>query len=200
MKFSAGLVAILSTVPALAIPSDVFKARKETVTTPKYYNIHPNSNKSKCISVKGGKFVAGSPVDVYDCNGSVTQKWSWGSNHVDGEASQVFVTNPANGENLCMDIPPLDSIPDPDVDIVNGVKLLLKKCYTTGDGWQSFSKPDDTNTFGVIQYSGSRENHGLLCVDLTDGSTVNGNVLQIWACSEDHTKPWKNQIWALSSV
>lgn len=84
------------------------------------YHIHPGREKAKCIGVLDGKFVVASPVDIYDCNGSATQKWAWWDHPVPVQ-SPLFVTNPADNSRLCMDITDLDTSG-------NGTKLVLKPC------------------------------------------------------------------------
>jgi hypothetical protein len=195
MKFSAALIAALSAITVSALPA-ALSARRDSI---QYYTIHPGSDVNKCISVKGGKLVAGAAVDVYDCNNSRGQIWSWGPHHQNSSPTQLYVTVQGTGEQLCMDFPD-DQNPD---NLVNGQKILLSKCVRTGDdsipGWQSWGRPDDATAYGAIEYSTYLDTYGPLCLDLTDGSTANGNVLQTWKCNPDYKKPYKNQKWTLSS-
>ncbi|KAG6838598.1 hypothetical protein C0991_010374, partial [Blastosporella zonata] len=38
--------------------------------------IHPNGDTTKCLDVRGGIFENGTPVQIYDCNGSAAQMWN----------------------------------------------------------------------------------------------------------------------------
>lgn len=49
--------------------------------------------------------------------------------------------------------------------------------------WRSNPKPQAALTPG-------------LCLDLTDGSTENGNVLQVWTCGDGNA----NQVWTTNAV
>ncbi|TFL04921.1 hypothetical protein BDV98DRAFT_653633 [Pterulicium gracile] len=156
-------------------------------------NVHPKAAPNKCIGVLGGKFIVGSSVDIYDCNGSPTQGWNWGPVPAGGGPSQVFITNPVNSEKFCMDIAPLNGRPGTN-NLVNGAKVVLKKC----DVSQKFGRPYATGANGAIVYS-MTAGAGSLCIDLRNGITTNRNVLQLWSCNEaDRTKPFKNQIWTIS--
>jgi hypothetical protein len=190
MKFFALVVAAIPAISALALPASL-EARQETI---QYRTIHPNGDKSKCVGVLGGKFTIGSYVDIYDCNGSVTQKWGLG-----GGADGYFVANPANGDHLCMDLENYDT-PD------NGTKILLRRCAgpNSEDGiWhQSFDPSTAGNAYTIrsVARPASGDFDRRLCLDLTDGSKTNGNVLQLWTCNPDKTKPYKNQIWTTINV
>lgn len=39
------------------------------------HELHPNWDYSKCIDVAGGIQADGTPVQLYDCNGTPAQKW-----------------------------------------------------------------------------------------------------------------------------
>ncbi|TFL04924.1 hypothetical protein BDV98DRAFT_561187 [Pterulicium gracile] len=200
MKLSTYVASALPAASfALAAPS--LEARQDQGPG-QYVNIHPKAAPNKCIGVVGGKFVAGAAIDVYDCNGSPTQGWNWGLSNL--RFSQVFITNPVNGENFCMDIPPMNGQPE-NKDLYNGVKMVLKKCDSVPGGtpgWQSFARPYNPGENGAMMFwtyvLASAGGTGPLCVDLTDGNTANRNVLQLWQCSPDSNKPYANQIWTVS--
>ncbi|TFK95646.1 hypothetical protein BDV98DRAFT_598388 [Pterulicium gracile] len=114
----------------------------------------------------------------------------------------LYVKNPANGEQLCMDVNPLNAKPGVN-DLFNGVKLVLNQC----DKSERFGGPTDLNAFGVIEYwvwyypdDGTGLGTGQLCVDLTGGDKTNRNVLQLWSCNPECTKGWKNQVWSRAEV
>ncbi|KAF8896883.1 hypothetical protein CPB84DRAFT_1681953 [Gymnopilus junonius] len=55
-------------------------------------NIHPSGDNSKCVGILGGTYADGTAVDIYDCNGSITQKWQWNGNALD-------ISQPVDGSN-----------------------------------------------------------------------------------------------------
>ncbi|KAF8966640.1 G-X-X-X-Q-X-W domain-containing protein [Flammula alnicola] len=74
--------------------------------------IHPNSNDLKCLDVRGAIFANGTPVQIYDCNGTGAQKWFY----VRGSTKVQLA-----GTNFCLDA---GSSP------ANGVGLKLWQCYS----------------------------------------------------------------------
>ncbi|EAU89191.1 G-X-X-X-Q-X-W domain-containing protein [Coprinopsis cinerea okayama7 len=117
--------------------------------------VKPNFNENKCLDVQGAVFANGTPVQVYDCNGTNAQKWvlSQGSTKV-----RVADTN------FCLDA---GSTPG------NGVPMKIWQCYDNLPAQQWFY---------TLDYRLALEGQGQ-CLDLTDGDLANGNVVQTWQCS-----------------
>ena len=63
----------------------------------------------------------------------------------------------------------------------NGTQMKIWQCYANIPA-QTWYYTDDQRI--------SLENQGL-CLDLTNGSTADGNVVQIWSCTPNNT----NQVW-----
>lgn len=118
--------------------------------------LHPNGNSGYCVDVQGANFANGTPVQVYQCNGTPAQNFQL----VRNAAGQVRVS----GTNFC-----LDAGENP----VNGSKLKIWQCYA-GLKQQTWWYTGDNR---LAIYNGG------LCVDLTDGHLTNGNQLQVWSCS-----------------
>ncbi|KAF9446179.1 carbohydrate-binding module family 13 protein [Macrolepiota fuliginosa MF-IS2] len=118
--------------------------------------INPNGNSNKCLDVKGGVFVNGTPVQIYDCNGSQAQMWSI----IRGNGTVRL-----SGTNYCLDA---GSSPG------NGVKVKIWTCYE-GLVAQQWSWTDDNH----IALTGRG-----LCLDLTSGKLDNGNPVQTWQCMD----------------
>ncbi|KAF8981382.1 hypothetical protein BDQ17DRAFT_1337346 [Cyathus striatus] len=57
--------------------------------------IHPNGNTNKCLDVKGAVYANGTPVQIYDCNGTPAQSWS-----INRGGTQIRVAAPANGVGM----------------------------------------------------------------------------------------------------
>ncbi|KAF6763219.1 ricin B lectin domain-containing protein [Ephemerocybe angulata] len=73
--------------------------------------LHPNWNSRKCLDVQGGVFANGTPVDIFDCNGTPAQNW---------------IINPGNtrvqvaGQNFCLDAGEWPN---------DGTKMKIWSCY-----------------------------------------------------------------------
>ncbi|TFK23371.1 carbohydrate-binding module family 13 protein, partial [Coprinopsis marcescibilis] len=125
--------------------------------------LHPNGNWRKCLDVQGAKFENGTPVDVFDCNGTPAQNW---------------IINPGNtkvqvaGQNFCLDAGDWPG---------DGTKMKIWQCYDNVPA-QSWFYTDDKRI--------SLTNRGQ-CLDLTNGDTCSGNIMQIWGCSYNNA----NQVW-----
>ncbi|TFK97690.1 ricin B lectin domain-containing protein [Pterulicium gracile] len=125
------------------------------------------SNGNKCLTVAGGVFANGTPVQINDCNGSPSQKWV-----IKRGRGQVKVS----GTNFCLDA---TSATPPD-----GTGLKIWQCYDDLVAQQWFFD-------GSTKQIWLNNNAGGGCVDLTDGDTANGRQVQVWSCGWDNP----NQAW-----
>ncbi|KAJ7145114.1 hypothetical protein C8R43DRAFT_1012849 [Mycena crocata] len=179
------------TLLALALVSVVAAAPTQLVPRAQdVYTIHPNGDTTKCVGVLGGAFVVGASVDIYDCNGSATQKWF---------GSSPRMTNPADGTEWALD---LANANDPNFKLANGIKAILAH---SGDGGEDGSPTQSWNGRGSPNQPAIRLNLGVpsggttvtfWCLDLTDGIKTNRNPLQIWECIASNT----NQRWTYTVV
>ncbi|KAF9470860.1 G-X-X-X-Q-X-W domain-containing protein [Pholiota conissans] len=117
--------------------------------------IQPLKDAVKCLDVRGANFANGTPVQIYDCNGTGAQKWFF----VRG-STKVRLAN----TNFCLDA---GSTP------ANGVGLKIWQCYDNLPAQQWNFTADNRIAL---------ENQGL-CADLTDGVTTNGEQMQAWQCT-----------------
>ncbi|KAG6828382.1 hypothetical protein H0H92_008182 [Tricholoma furcatifolium] len=120
-------------------------------------NLNPNGNTAKCMDVRGAVYENGTPVQIYDCNGTGAQKW-------------VLQRGPTSvnveGTDFCLDA---GSSP------ASGVGLKIWTCYE-GLAAQTWYYTDDNRI--------ALENQGQ-CVDLTNGVLTNSNQLQTWLCTNN---------------
>ncbi|TFK37402.1 G-X-X-X-Q-X-W domain-containing protein [Crucibulum laeve] len=121
--------------------------------------IHPRYIEDKCLDVRGGILANGTPVQLYDCNGTPAQKWilKRGSTAVQ-----------LAGTSFCLDA---GSSPK------SGVGLKIWKCYNNTPA-QKWFYTDDNRL--VVEGKGQ-------CIDLANGDLRNGNQLQTWACATYNT-------------
>jgi len=117
--------------------------------------IHPIGDETKCVDVRGAVFANGTPVQIYDCNGSSAQKWLL---HKYNTKVQLA------GTNFC-----LDSGTNP----INGSKMKIWQCFDNlaAQAWYY----DDNGNIKLPTLN--------QCLDVTDGQFVNSNPLQVWQCA-----------------
>ncbi|KAJ3512418.1 hypothetical protein NMY22_g15336 [Coprinellus aureogranulatus] len=130
-----------------------------------YHNYNPN----KCIDVRGNVLANGTPVQIYDCNGSAAQKWV-----IQSGSTKVRLAN----TNFCLDA---GSTPG------NGVQMKIWQCYDNLAAQQWYFTPDNR-----IALEGQGQ-----CLDLPSGNEANSQVLQTWTSvpSSQHSSKLVS-IWA----
>ncbi|KAF8960459.1 G-X-X-X-Q-X-W domain-containing protein [Flammula alnicola] len=125
--------------------------------------IHPNFNTNKCIDVRGAILANGTPVQIYDCNGTPAQRWI-----VNRGSTKVQLA----GTNFCLDAGTTPA---------NGVGLKI---------WQCFDKLPAQQWFYTNDNRIALEGQGF-CTDLTDGKLTNSNPVQTWKCTDfDANQIW----------
>ncbi|KIJ30441.1 carbohydrate-binding module family 13 protein [Sphaerobolus stellatus SS14] len=122
-------------------------------------NIHPMGNPNKCVDVQGDVRANGTPVQVFDCNGSEAQKW-----FVDPDGTHENVI--LSGGSFCLDA---GSTPG------NFVPMKIWQCFNTLPQ-QTWIRTDDGRIALV--------NQGL-CLDVPNGNLENGQVLQTFKCTDN---------------
>ncbi|KAJ3525566.1 hypothetical protein NM688_g8384 [Phlebia brevispora] len=123
------------------------------------HTIHPNGNPNKCLDVEGANYQNGTPVDIYDCNGTGAQNWV-----INSGTTAVQVA----GTNYCLDA---GSNPG------DGTQMKIWECYS-GLMQQTWYYTGDNR----ISLQGQGQ-----CLDLTNGNSNDGNVMQIWECTNGNT-------------
>jgi hypothetical protein len=156
------------TVPArnsIAMHTGSMSTGSGTTTPSSGVAIHPNGDSSKCMDVAGGNIADGTSVQIYDCNETNAQRWT-----ISEGATKVQVA----GTNFCLDS---GSTPG------DGVQMKIWQCYD-GLAAQQWYFTDDNR----IALEGQGQ-----CLDLTNGSEADGNVLQTWECGTGDN----NQVWTV---
>lgn len=130
-------------------------------------SIYHNGNANKCIDVRGNVLANGTPVQVYDCNGSGAQRWTISSS---GNTIVRVAQTP-----FCLDA---GSNPG------NGVQMKIWQCYDQLPAQRWIVTSDNR-----IVLAGTS-----LCLDLPSGNTNNSQVLQTWTCGDHNTNQvWVKQ-------
>ncbi|KAG9222069.1 hypothetical protein CCMSSC00406_0008054 [Pleurotus cornucopiae] len=130
---------------------------------PDAHAIHPIANRNKCLDVRGNVQANGTPVQIYDCNGSAAQSWLIGPGSTKVQLADT---------TFCLDA---GSSP------ANGVGMKIWECFDNLPAQQWFLTDDNRIAL---------ENQGL-CLDLTEGILTNGNQVQTWQCTDnDNNQAW----------
>ncbi|KAJ3571080.1 hypothetical protein NP233_g3987 [Leucocoprinus birnbaumii] len=126
-------------------------------STPSSFLLHPNGNTAKCLDVRGAVFENGTPVQIYDCNGTPAQNWvvAPGEGHVQ-----------LAGTGFCLDA---------GASPANGVGMKIWQCFDNLPAQDWFYTNDDRIAL---------TNQGF-CLDLTNGNLANANQVQIWHCTDN---------------
>ncbi|KAH6890196.1 carbohydrate-binding module family 13 protein [Coprinopsis sp. MPI-PUGE-AT-0042] len=140
--------------------------------------IHPDEDKSKCLDVRGGVFENGTPVQIYDCNGTPAQQWE--SMNLDTGFGRSFIR--LAGQNFC-----LDAGSNPYFS--KGVKLKIWECYDLLQQNWLYSQNS-----GKISLRGVSDGFSDFCIDVPDGRFENSNQVQMWECRGSIANP--NQKWS----
>jgi len=153
-------------------PSPILELNNVTVsikavpTAP--FTVHPVAGNSKCVGIVGGVYANGSQVDIYDCNGSSSQKWEW----IDRALVSI---NPVDQSQWCLDAGEVNQL-------ANGVQMKIWSCFV-GLAQQTWFVPALSTDVVALSV-------GDWCLDLTNGNTTNRNILQVWTCTGDTNQYW----------
>lgn len=114
----------------------------------------------KCVDVAGAATANGTAVQLYDCNDTAAQSWTW---NADGSVRAL---------GKCMDVT--------DGATANGAKVQLYDCNGTGAQRWTY----DSGTGRIVNPQSGR------CLDATGASSANGTRLQIWDCAGSANQKW----------
>jgi hypothetical protein len=117
-------------------------------------------NGGKCIDDANNSTNDGTAIQIWDCNGTNAQNWSWNSN--DGTL-RVF--------GKCMDAT--------SGGIANGTQVQLWDCNGTGAQqwrWRQQNR--------IVNPQSGR------CLDVTGNATGDGTRVQLWDCNDTAAQAW----------
>ncbi|KAF8999269.1 ricin B lectin domain-containing protein [Cyathus striatus] len=124
------------------------------------WHIHPDFDHiDKCLDVRGAKLENGTPVQIYDCNGTPAQNW-----YINRGSTKIQLAN----TNFCLDA---GSNPG------NGIGMKIWQCYDNLPAHQWWFTDDNR-----IALQGKGQ-----CLDLRNGKLTNGNQVQTWQCTDFNT-------------
>ncbi|KAF8903451.1 G-X-X-X-Q-X-W domain-containing protein, partial [Gymnopilus junonius] len=93
--------------------------------TPSSTTIHPDFDDTKCLDVQGAVYENGTPVQIFDCNGTGAQQW---------ELTRGSTKVKVAGQNFCLDA---GSTP------ANGVSMKIWECFDNLPAQQWFYTDDN---------------------------------------------------------
>ncbi|MFF9915416.1 ricin-type beta-trefoil lectin domain protein [Streptomyces sp. NPDC013457] len=115
----------------------------------------------KCLDVAGGADADGTPVQLWDCNGTAAQHWTV---HPDGTVRAL---------GKCLDVTAGATS--------DGAKVQLYTCNGTGaQNWRHQAASSD-----LVNVASGK------CLDASDHSSANGTRAQIWACTGADNQKWR---------
>lgn len=147
-------------------------------------------NSGRCLDVPGGSNSNDLQLEIDTCNGSASQSFTLGalSNSV-ASGAWYEVINQTSG--MCMS--------DTGSGTGNGTALDQVTCGSVPDqGWQF----EPTNNGYYAAYN---ENATSLVWDDTNGSTTNGNKIQLWSWADNTNQQWlpqlqTNGLWTFTNL
>jgi beta-glucanase (GH16 family) len=114
----------------------------------------------KCVDVASAGTANGTAIQLYDCNSTTAQSWTWNS---DGSVRAL---------GKCMDVSGGST--------ANGAQVQLYDCNGSGaQGWTY-----NSSTGQIVNPQANK------CLDATGASSANGTRLQIWDCSGGANQRW----------
>ncbi len=116
-----------------------------------------------CLDVRASNSANGTPVQIYTCNGTGAQQWTY-----------VEAGSTLHALGKCLDIPGGAT--------ANGTKLQLWDCNNTGA--QVFIKRADGSFYNP---------QANRCLDVPNSSTTPGTQVQIWDCNGSNAQRWTLQ-------
>ncbi|MGW7285920.1 ricin-type beta-trefoil lectin domain protein [Streptomyces sp. NPDC054847] len=117
----------------------------------------------KCLDVAGGSSADGTPVQLWDCNGSAAQRWTIRS---DGSVQAL---------GKCLDVTSGST--------ADGAKVQLYTC--NGSGAQQWRH--EAGSGDLVNVPADK------CLDASDNSSANGTRAQIWSCTGAANQKWRLQ-------
>ncbi len=115
----------------------------------------------KCLDVAGGSGADGTPVQLWDCNGSAAQRWTVRS---DGSVQAL---------GKCLDVTSAST--------ADGAKVQLYGCNGSGaQQWHHAAAAGD-----LVNVPADK------CLDASDNSSANGTRAQIWTCTGAANQKWQ---------
>ncbi|WP_440081382.1 ricin-type beta-trefoil lectin domain protein [Streptosporangium sp. LJ11] len=114
----------------------------------------------KCVDVAAASTANGTPIQLYDCNGTTAQQWTLGT---DGTVRAL---------GKCLDVTAAST--------ADGAQIQLYDCNgTTAQRWTYNAATRD-----LVNPAANK------CLDATGQSSANGTRLQIWTCTGTANQKW----------
>lgn len=123
----------------------------------------------RCLDDLNGNLSNNAIADIYDCNGTFAQQWTFAA---DGTIHSMG-TNPASPPNLCL---------DSGGSLVSGSLIELFTCDPTNRGayqtWHLIPSPSKPGSYWIYNPSAG------MCIDDPNASTANATQFRLLACND----------------
>ncbi|MFJ5220530.1 glycoside hydrolase family 19 protein [Streptomyces sp. NPDC088354] len=116
----------------------------------------------KCIDVAGARTANGTPVQLFDCNGTDGQKWTIAPDPLDRSLRSL---------GKCLDVVA--------GSVADGAQVQLYDCNGTGSQRWVVNAAHD-----IVNLQAHK------CLDVTDWNSANRTRLQIWTCTGTSNQKW----------
>jgi hypothetical protein len=123
-----------------------------------YSGVNPNS----CLDVTGGAATQGTPVQLWDCNGTLAQRWTF---NAQGELRSGL------SSSLCLDVTGGATAQGTGVQIYGCNGTAAQRWTKVGNTFRSALAPN-------------------LCLDVFNASSAPGTKIQIWECNGTAAQNW----------
>ncbi|MEZ0109027.1 hypothetical protein ABH920_003037 [Catenulispora sp. EB89] len=129
----------------------------------------------KCLDDLNGSQSNGAVVDIFDCNGTWPQAWTFeGDNTI-----RTLGPNPPGPSSMCLDTGGA---------VIQGAPIMLNTCNSTqsinsSQQWRTIPAPGAAGRFWIYSPSAG------MCLDDTNYATTNGSQFQLWPCSDKANQP-----------
>ena len=156
---------------------------------------------AKCLDIRGSASVAGTPVQIYQCNGTAAQRWTYGNDQTlsglgkcldvsgsgtaNGTRVQLWTCNGTGAQTWTLQAngslrnPRSGRCLDlPGGNATDGSTLWIYDCNgSAAQGWRP------TRTISPLPPPGPILGLANKCLDVRNGSSANGTTVQLYACN-----------------
>ena len=163
---------------------------------------------AKCLDIRGSTSVAGTPVQIYQCNGTAAQRWTYGNDQTlsglgkcldvsgsgtaNGTRVQLWTCNGTGAQTWTLQAngslrnPRSGRCLDlPGSNATDGSTLWIYDCNgSAAQGWRP------TRTISPLPPPGPILGLANKCLDVRNGSSANGTTVQLYACNGGSAQRW----------
>ncbi|MGW8724890.1 ricin-type beta-trefoil lectin domain protein [Streptomyces sp. NPDC055808] len=160
-----------------------------------------NGQSGKCLDIPDGKAAAGAKLQIYDCNTSAAQHWTWSPPRPPGVVTGLggFCLDVANGwtaDGTAIQLWTCNGSPAQQYTLQGGQMKVSGKCVTAvgtanKSAVQLVTCGSAQGQQWTVKSDGSLQNgQSGKCLDIPDGKAAAGAKLQIYDCNTSAAQHW----------